>query len=79
MSQKKPLQPVKPIAMEIIYLYPCPFCNKKVAVSAPLQPSMIKCDGCFKPFPVVPADENSIKFIKLILDEGRAGIAPDFI
>ncbi len=80
MSQpKRPLEPAKPVGMEVVYIYVCPFCNHRVGVSAPLQPAMVRCDACLKNFPVVPADEKSIRFIKLMLDEARAGIAPDFI
>ncbi len=76
---EKPLTPVKPSGMEIVYYYPCPFCSRKVPLAAPMQPSMAKCDSCRRQFPVVPADAKSMQFIRLILDQGRAGIDPDFI
>ncbi len=79
MAAKKPLMPVKPSGMEIIYYYPCPFCERKVPLVAPSQPSMGQCDSCRNQFPVVPADERSLKFIKAILGEGKAGIDPDFV
>jgi DNA-directed RNA polymerase subunit RPC12/RpoP len=79
MSQARPLSPVKPAGMEIIYYYPCPDCGRKVPLIAPLQPSMARCDACRSQFPVVPADQRSIRFIKTMLDEGKAGIDPDFI
>lgn len=79
MKQKKPLLPVKPIGMEILYYYPCPFCERKVPLIAPLQPAMAQCDSCSNQFPVVPADQKSIRFLKTVLDSGRAGINADFV
>ncbi len=76
---KKKLAPVKPEGMEIVFYYPCPYCGRKVPLAAPLQPCMTKCDSCRRQFPVAPADAKGIKFIKLILDQGRAAIDPDFI
>lgn len=79
MDTKKPIEPVKPDGMEIVLYYPCPFCDRRVPVIAPLEPTMVRCDACGKQFPVTPADDKSIRFIKTILDFGRAAISPDFI
>lgn len=79
MDKKKTLEPVKPEGLEIILYYPCPFCNRKVPVIAPYEPTVIRCDACNKKFPVVPGDDKSIKFIKTILDNGRAAIAPQYL
>jgi hypothetical protein len=79
MSEKRVLQPVKPVGMELVFYYPCPFCSRRVPLPAPQQPSMARCDSCQGQFPVVPADAKGVQFIKLILDQGRAGIDPDFI
>jgi len=79
MSEKKPLQPVKPVGMEIVFYYLCPFCKRKVPLVAPSGPSMGQCDMCHRQFPVVPADEKTLRFVKAILDNGKAGIDADFI
>jgi len=79
MEIKRPLEPIKPEGMEIILYYPCPFCSRKVPVIAPLEPTVIRCDACNKQFPIVPSDDKTIKFLKTILDNGRAAIAPDFL
>jgi hypothetical protein len=80
MSQKrKPLTPVKPTGLELIYLYPCPFCQRQVPLLSPTQPSMAQCDACQGHFPIVPADERSVRFVKLMLANGKAGVDPDFL
>jgi hypothetical protein len=76
---KKPTQPVKPSGMEILLFYPCPNCERQVPLIGPTQPSMAQCDACRAQFPIVPADERTIQFIKLMLANGRAGIDPDFL
>lgn len=79
MNSQKPMDPIKPDGMEIVLYYPCPFCDRRVPVIAPLEPTVVRCDACSKQFPVAPADDKSIRFIKTILDNGRAAISPDFI
>lgn len=75
----KPLTPVKPVGLEVIFLYPCPHCQRQVPLIGPTQPSMAQCDACAKHFPIVPADNRSLRFIKIMLGNGRAGIDPDFL
>ncbi len=77
--KEKPIDPVKPVGMDIILYYPCPFCKNKVPIIAPVQPSLGYCDRCHREFPLVPADEKSINFLKLIFDDGRAIIDSTFI
>ena len=76
---RKPLTPVKPVGMEIIFFYPCPFCGRQAPLIAPSQPAMAQCDTCRAHFPIVPADEKSIQFIKIMLASGKAGINPDYL
>ena len=75
----KPLTPVKPCGMEVIYLYPCPFCRREIPIIAPTTPTVAQCDGCRKTFPIVPVDEKSVMYIKLMLGHGKAGIDPDYL
>ncbi len=79
MSDKKPVTPVRPTGMEIIFLYPCPFCQREVPLIAPTRPAMAQCDACRKSFPIVPVDERGLRFMKIILAQGRASIDPDFL
>ncbi len=77
--KKKPLTPVKPSGVEIIYFYACPFCGREAPVIAPTKPSMAQCDACRQRFPIVPVDEKSVSFVKIMLANGHAGIDPDYI
>ena len=74
-----PVSPVKPRSMEMIYLYPCPFCEREVPMLSPTVPQMAQCDACRRTFPIVPVDEKTIKFIKVVLANGQASIDPDFV
>lgn len=75
---RKPLIPVKPQSMEVVYFYPCPFCERGVPVVAPTQPTLVRCDACGKQFPIVPVDERTVRFIKIMSAGGRAAVDPDF-
>lgn len=74
----RPVQPVYPGAMELLFFYRCPHCMQQVALLAPLQPAMARCDRCGEQFPIVPVDERSVNYIKIMLDNGRAAVDPDF-
>lgn len=76
---KKPLTPVKPAGMEIIFLYPCPHCSREVPLISPSRPAMAQCDACRENFPIVPVDDRTMRYMKLVLAGGKAGIDPDFI
>ena len=77
MSQR-PVQPVVPEGMELVFFYRCPYCRRQVALLSPIQPAMAQCDACGRPFPIVPVDERSIQYIRLMLGNGRAAVDPDF-
>ena len=77
MSQR-PIQPASPEGMEILFFYRCPSCRRQVALLSPTQPAMAQCDACGRPFPIVPVDERSAQYIKLMLNNGRAAVDPDF-
>ena len=71
-------EPVKPDGMELIFLYGCPHCGRRVPLLAATTPAMAQCDSCTKHFPIVPVDEHTVRYLKLMLDNGRAAIDPDF-
>ena len=77
--EQKFLLPVKPNGLEIVFFYPCPFCGRNVPLVAPTEPSTGQCDSCSKHFPLVPVDEKTILFLKMILDNGRSAIDPDYL
>ena len=80
MSEKrKPLTPVRPAGMEIVFLYPCPHCQREVPLIAPTRPAMAQCDACRKNFPIVPVDERTMNYLRLVLAGGKAAIDPDFL
>lgn len=78
-EKRKPLTPVKPVGVELVFLYPCPFCQREVPVVAPAKPTMIACDACRSRFPIVPVDDRSVRFVKIMLAGGKAAVDPDFI
>lgn len=78
-GNKKPLTPVKPVGLEVIFFYPCPHCNRDVPLIGPTQPAMAQCDACMNHFPIMPVDEKSVRFMKVMLADGKAGIDPDFM
>lgn len=79
MKSKKPIAPVKPYAMEMIFMYRCPACKRDTALLAPTKPAMVTCDVCNTSFPIVPIEEKNISFIKLMLGNGTAAIDADFM
>ena len=75
----QPPEPVKPIGMELVFFYPCPFCHRELPQVAQVQAAMLTCDVCRQKFPIVPIDESTVQFIKLMLADGPAAIDPDYL
>ncbi|SDB26251.1 hypothetical protein SAMN05660653_01253 [Desulfonatronum thiosulfatophilum] len=78
-SGKKAMLPVKPVRMEIIYIYPCPFCGRELPLASPTQPALAHCDMCKNQYPVVPIDERMTRFLKLVNADGKAAIDQDYL
>ncbi len=78
MKNQKPLQPVAPEGMEVLFFYPCPNCQRHVSLAAPTQPAMVRCENCHTSFPIMPIDERGLHYIYIMLDNGRAALDPDF-
>ncbi len=78
-SPKKPLSPVRPTGLDLVFFYQCPFCERQIPVISPTQPTMAMCDSCRGQFPIVPADARSVQYVKIMLANGKAGIDPDFL
>jgi transcription elongation factor Elf1 len=79
MAAKKPLTPVKPSGMELVFFYTCPFCGQNVPMASPVKPGLAQCGGCRGRFPVVPVDERTVQFFKLMTAGGKAAVDPDFV
>ncbi|MBD5552796.1 MAG: hypothetical protein HDQ44_00510 [Desulfovibrio sp.] len=77
--QARPVAPVPPDGMEVIFFYKCPHCGYHIGVPSPTEPRMITCDGCRKAFPIIPVDEHGIHYIRIMLAGGRAATDPDFL
>ena len=76
---EKPINPVAPDGMEVLFFYKCPYCAKHVPIASPTEPRMLTCDGCRKGFPIIPVDEHGIHYIRIMLAGGRAAGDPDFL
>ena len=79
MTNARPVQPVKPSGMELIFVYACPFCRRELPLVSPSQPAMISCDACGRKFPIVPIDQRSVHYVKIMLGNGAAAIDPDYM
>ncbi|CAM2061190.1 conserved hypothetical protein [Desulfovibrionales bacterium] len=76
---KKTHAPVKPVDLELFFVYQCPFCGCLVSLAGSTHSTLAQCDVCKDQFSIVPADDRSIQFIKIMLANGKAGIDPNFL
>lgn len=79
MESQRPLSPVAPEGMEILFYYRCPRCGRHTALSAPTEPRLLRCESCHQEFPIIPVDDHTIQYMQIILDHGRAAADPDFL
>ena len=75
----KPLDPVQPLGMELVFFYPCPYCHAELPLVAPTRPSMITCERCRNKFPIAPIDAHSVQFVKTMLGDGPAAVDPEYL
>lgn len=75
----RPPAPVAPDGMEMLFFYKCPRCGKHMALPSPTEPRMLACDSCRTSFPIIPIDEHSLHFIRIMLAQGKAAADPDFL
>ena len=78
-ERKKPIEPVAPDGMEILFFYQCPGCGKHVPQASPTEPRMVRCPGCGQGFAIIPVDEHSLHYVRIMLAEGKAAADPDFL
>nr|WP_209280091.1 hypothetical protein [Desulfobaculum xiamenense] len=62
----------------MVFFYPCPHCGHSVPLVAPVQPATVRCDACSRRFPIIPVDERAQRYFKVVTNNGRACIDPDF-
>lgn len=77
-EKRRPVRPVAPDGMELLFFYACPWCGRHVALVSPTQPAMAQCEACRKTFPIMPVDERGLQYIRIMLAGGKAAIDPDF-
>lgn len=77
-AKQRPQRPVAPEGMEILFFYPCPHCGRHVPLLNPVQPALAQCDACKQGFPIMPVDERSLHYMRIMLANGRAAVDPDF-
>lgn len=78
MATKASVRPAAPEGMEMIFFYSCSYCGRHVPVVSPTQPAMVQCDACQEYFPIMPVDERSLHYVRLMLANGKAALDPDF-
>lgn len=79
MANEKPQTPVKPTGFELVFYYTCPQCRSQTPAASPTQPAMLQCESCKNLFPIVPVDEKTVRFLRIMLADGKAAIDPDFL
>ncbi len=77
--KRKIIEPVTPVAMDIVLTYECPSCNVPVTMIAPVFAAKIRCQHCGLEFPLIPADATTIQYLRLMFANGKAVIHPDYL
>lgn len=75
----RPVAPVAPDGMEILFFYKCPQCGRHMPMPSPTEPRMLTCDACRFSFPIIPVDEHTVHYMRIILNGGQAAADPDFL
>ena len=76
-GSQKPLEPVAPDGMELLFFYRCPHCLRHVPLVNPVEPRNVRCDGCGKQFPIIPVDEHGLHYVRIMLANGKAYLSTD--
>ncbi len=78
-KNKMPVAPVKPVGLEFLFIYACPFCRQQHSIIPFTRPATMRCDQCRKQFPIIPVDGKTLAYLKFMLANGKACIDPDFV
>lgn len=78
-KEQRPVAPVPPDGMEILFFYKCPFCSRHIGVPSPIEPRMLRCEACHGQFPIIPVEEQGLHYIRIMLANGQAAADPDFL
>lgn len=74
----RPVVPVPPDGMELVFFYQCPNCGRHVPLASPTEPRMVTCDACHFAFPIIPVEEQGLHYIRIMMAGGKAAGDPDF-
>ena len=75
----RPVSPVAPDGMEMLFFYKCPRCSRHTAVTNPTDPRMITCEACRLAYPIIPVDEHALHYIRIMMAGGKGAADPDFM
>ena len=78
-ERRKPVEPVSPDGMEILFFYQCPHCGRHVPLVSPTEPRMASCDSCGRAFPRIPVDEPGLQSVRIMMAAGKAAADPDLL
>lgn len=79
MTSDRPQQPVPPEGMEILFFYRCPQCGRPLPVMGATEARLIACDACGYRFPIIPVEEHTLHYMRIMLAGGLAAADPDFL
>lgn len=79
MAKARPVDPVAPVGMTMIFHYACPFCRRTVPLDTPTQATMVFCPHCTRRFPIIPVDESVVHFIRIMTDDGRGAANQEYM
>ena len=48
-------------------------------MTSPTEARLITCDSCRASFPIIPVDEHTVQYIRIIVAGGQAAGDPDFL
>lgn len=66
---------VYPEEVEILLFYPCPRCQRKMPVIAPVEMKLIRCDQCGHTYKIASVRGKDILYLKSVLAGGRSLVA----
>ncbi len=72
------VKPVAPSGLELIFVYECPHCGQKNVLISPTSPRSVKCENCQNVFPILPVNERSVQYVKLMMGNGYSAVDLDY-
>ena len=78
-APQRPLQPVAPVGMELVFFYSFPQCGWHAAVGSPVEAKLVPCESCGLRFPIIPVEEHYLHFMRIMTGGGLAAVDPDLL